>query len=178
MRAWLMMGVTIIINILCHLRFEEAVGRANFIFSSMFFAAGGMIYIYRDKLVNKTTSIVATLCTVAVVILYFTVDNSDYTMLVLFSLLSIVGISSIGDISRYVFQNIPIRFLGTISMEIYLCHMFIYRIIEKLRVQGITSQPLINYALTASATIVGAIILSLILKKAIDLFEKQIINKW
>ena len=112
------------------------------------------------------------------VILYFTVDYSDYTMLVLFSLLSIVGISSIGDISRYVFQNRPIRFLGTISMEIYLCHMFIYRIIEKLRVQGITSQPLINYVLTASATIVGAIILSLILKKAIDLFEKQIINKW
>ena len=42
-------------------------------------------------------------------------------------------------------------------MEIYLCHMFVYRIFEKLNLTKITGNEIVNYSLIAVGTIVGAI---------------------
>lgn len=42
-------------------------------------------------------------------------------------------------------------------MEIYLCHMFVYRILEKLSLIHITGNELVNYSLIAVMTIAGAV---------------------
>ena len=49
-RAWFVMGICLILHILCIVRFEGANKRENIIYSSIFFVAGGLIYLYRDSL--------------------------------------------------------------------------------------------------------------------------------
>ena len=54
-------------------------------------------------------------------------------------------------------QNRAVHFLGGLSMEIYLCHMFVYRIFKKLDVIHMTGNELVNYYLIAVVTIAGAV---------------------
>ena len=160
-RAWLVMGVCLILHILCAVRFEGANEKENIIYNSIFFVSGGLIYLYRDKLKNLNIiwKAVIGIAAVAVLTAYYFVTNgllSVITLLLLFTLLTIVGISA-GGISKKLFQNKAVRFLGSLSMEIYLCHMFAYRAFEKLNLIHITRNEIVNYSLIAVGTIAGAI---------------------
>ena len=95
-RAWMTMTATIILHTLCRLRFRDAMGRTNFIYCAMFFAAGGIIYLYRDKLKGKMAQYVSESATPLAAICYYAVNDSEYAMLGLFSLVLIVGISCKG----------------------------------------------------------------------------------
>lgn len=41
-------------------------------------------------------------------------------------------------------------------MEIYLCHMFVYRVLEKLNLIHVTGSEIVNLSMTTVVTIVGA----------------------
>ena len=56
-------------------------------------------------------------------------------------------------------------------MEIYLCHMFVYRIFEKLNLIHISGNEIVNYSLIAVGTIAGAVVIALCYRKA-----QQLIN--
>lgn len=43
-------------------------------------------------------------------------------------------------------------------MEIYLCHMFVYRVFEKLNLIHRTGNEIVNYSLIVVMTVAGAII--------------------
>lgn len=77
-------------------------------------------------------------------------------LLVLFALFTIVGITT-GGISKMLLRNKAIRFIGGLSIEIYLCHMFVYRIYEKLNLIHMTENEMVNYCLIAVMTIVDAV---------------------
>lgn len=161
-RAWLVMGVSLILHILCILRFEGANDRENIIYSSIFFVAGGLIYLYRDSLKthNKMRKILIGIAVVAVLLIYYLSLDSRFSVTILllfFALLAITLISLGGGISRVLLQNKVALFLGGLSMEIYLCHMFVYRIFEKLKLTHMTGDELINYSMIAVVTIAGAV---------------------
>ena len=170
-RAWLMMFATIILNVLCQLRFEESIGRANFIFSAMFFGVGGIIYLYRERLQEVRLQRMFLFTTMLTIIFYYFVNGSDYTMLILFSLIVIDGIISSGSIAVALFQNKIIKYFGSVSMEVYLCHMFVYRVIERLNLKNVLSNEILNYVLIAIVTIAGSVILAVALKKFAQLVE-------
>ncbi len=161
-RAWFVMGVCLILHILCIVRFEGANGRENIINSSIFFVAGGLVYLYRYSLrnINKIQKTAVGIATVAVLAAYYLVTRASLSaivLLLLFTLFTIVGISAGGGISETLLQNKVVRFIGGLSMEIYLCHMFVYRIFEKLNLIHITGNEIVNYSLIAVVTIAGAI---------------------
>lgn len=98
-RAWMVMGIVIVMNVLCQLFFfdgnhvvEGFAARTNLIYSSIFFVAGGIIYLYREKIRGlvkyKWLAMIATVA--AVVCIY--VFKSVFTWLVLCSLLAVLGI--------------------------------------------------------------------------------------
>lgn len=70
-------------------------------------------------------------------------------------------------------QNRVLHFVASISMEIYLCHMFVFRIMEKLKLTHLTGNEIINYMSTSVATVLGAIIMAFALKKILDLVRKK-----
>lgn len=169
-RAWFVFIITIILNVLCYLKFEYASNRTNIIFCSMFFLSGGLIYLYRNQLKKKWGGIIAIFITLFVTVFYYVINDSVYTMLIVFSLLLIVGISNDGVIIKAFFCNKLVRFISSISMEIYLCHMFVYRTIEKFNLIHITGHEIINYSLSCVMTICGSVCFSFVLKRIIELF--------
>lgn len=184
-RAWLTMAATIVLNLLCQVYFFDArhllpgfMGKHNLIFSSMFFCAGGMIYLYRDLFKALAGRKLAGVGIVAAAVLAFcyTVNDSAVPLLALFVLLTILGLPET-RFSRRVFQNRVVRFLGGMSMEIFLCHMFVYRVLERLKLLHLTGNEVVNYCLTCLATLIGTIAMALVIRALIDRCEKGF-HKW
>ncbi len=172
-RGWLSFIICLVLNVLCRLRFEDAHERSNFIYCSMFFSAGGLLYLYRKYLDKKWVPIISLILLSGITIAYYVINNSDYMILGLFILLSMFLISSGGDVVKILFQSKVVRFLSGISMEMFLCHMFVFRVIEKCKLIHITNNEFINYGITCVATICGAIALSYISKKVTEIISRK-----
>ncbi len=155
-------------NILCELRFDA--GRSNIIYSAVFFVAGGIVYLCKDKIENLSViyKIIVLMLCVAVAVGYFLLGAYTPIILVFCILVLIYAISSR---SKF-FGNRFTAFISNISMEIYLSHMIVYRILEKLKITQIFDQDILSYIFTAAITIVGTVILSLAVRKALQFAEK------
>lgn len=174
-RAWMVMGIAIVANILCQVYFFDEnhvvrryAARTNLLCSSIFFVAGGLIYLYREKIkvLIQFRWVVLIATGVSVVSIYI-FRATALIWLVLCALLTIMGILGGRGTEKVIFQNRVVRFLSSISMEIYLCHMFVYRVAEKARILHSTGNELLNYVATCIATLSGAVVMSLVLKKII-----------
>ncbi len=58
-------------------------------------------------------------------------------------------------------------------MEIYLCHMFVYRIFEKLNILHMTGNEIVNYCLIAVATLAGAILAAFVWSKLLKVIHEH-----
>ena len=79
-----------------------------------------------------------------------------------------------------VLVNPVAKFLGGISFEIYLCHMVIYRVLEKLHIIHLFGNDLLAYIFTAVAVICGSVVFSVCAKwflNKIETFLKKISNR-
>ena len=75
------------------------------------------------------------------------------------------------------FINPFTKAIGDISFEIYLCHMIVYRVIEKLHLLHITKNDYVNYFIVFIAVFIGAILVSIIGKRVILIAEKIVMKK-
>ncbi len=174
-RAWFVLVVTIVMNVLCKVYFfddshilNDYRERSNIIFSAMFFVAGGLIYIYLDIIKKIKKSWLVGITVLITILLYYVINDSEYVLLVLFSMLAIYGICSEGHFTRFLFQNKVIKFLAKISMELYLGHMFVFRFIEKFRLLHLTEFEVLNYIIVSLFTILGTVLMAFSLRKALD----------
>ena len=172
-RAWLVMGITIVLNILCQLYFFDGnhlvagfAARTNLIYSSIFFVAGGLIYLYREK-IKKLTKYkwVVLLGAIIAMVCIYALPTLVFTWLVLCTLLTALGILGGGGTAKVVFRNRVVRFLSNMSMEIYLCHMFVYRGVEKMHLLHITGNEFLNYITVCIITFCGAMVIAFLWKR-------------
>ena len=70
-----------------------------------------------------------------------------------------------------VLVNPVAKFLGGISFEIYLCHMVIYRVFEKLHLIHIFENDLLSYIFTSIGVICGSVIFSICAKLLLNKIE-------
>lgn len=71
------------------------------------------------------------------------------------------------------------KFLGAISFEIYLCHMVIYRVLEKLHLVHLFGNGQLAYIFTAVAVVCGSVVFSVCAKwflNKIETFLKERVN--
>ena len=162
-RAWLAMGAALIFNILCQIYFldaehvtEQFQPRASFVYCAVFFLAGGMIFLYREqlgKIAGKYQWILLFLL-LGTIAGYYILGSFVSLMLLAFSLLLIWALNC--NWGGYLQKTI--KFLSGITMEIYLCHMIIYRVIEKSGLCHFFKSDVISYILTSAGTLMGAVI--------------------
>lgn len=157
---------------LCYLAsdyFTPSAGRGNIVYSSVFFISGGLIYLYRETLVRIVRQWrwgVWMLCLLTfVAYLSFPKINEipmgfEISMVILFS---VWVIYAIGCDDR-ILQNRFTKYISCISMEIYLCHMVIFRVIERVHLEKYIGNAELLYVLTCLLTIVGAIAFSHVVK--------------
>ena len=179
-RAWF----TIIIALLMSLSsiYYFKVGRSNMFYSFIYFCIGGMIYLYKDYIINffKNNRLIGILLIITSTFLYFILPlENEYLCLIRNIILSISLLCYAISYSSIILNNKITRFIGNISFEIYLCHMVIFRIVEKLKVADLFNNIWLSYILTFVLVFCGSILMALIFKKCMfmknnkSLMEKQ-----
>lgn len=157
-RAWFSFGVALVFNLLCTYYFD--VGRVNLLYSAVFFLAGGLIFLYREALTalaQKFRWLLLVLC-IAATVCYYILGASVLTMLALSCLLLIYAMGITG---KGLLNNPVTRFLSDISLEIYLSHMVIFRVLEKLKLLKLFGDGLLSYLFASVATVAGAVVFAL-----------------
>lgn len=185
-RAWISFGSAVLFNISCLLYFFDAdhvvsgySGRTNIIFCSMFFMAGGIIYLYRSSL-QKITERFRPVCLIFNIFItaayFFQKTPLRYGviqyiwMLLIFScwLIYAIGVKSV------ILGNPVTKYLSGISMEIYLCHMMVFRAAEKLHLNYLFGFGWLSYITTVFIVLVGSILFSIVFRRVSNIVKNRI----
>lgn len=178
-RAWIAFAVSIFYNIAAELYFLDAShvvegfrNRTNFAYCAMFFMAGGMIYLYKDaicKIVHKYRFVVLAIAGAAALGYVFQPDGCSAVLQNLWVLLifAIWVCYAIGTNGKILCNKVT-AFISGISFEIYLCHMVIFRLVEKFRLHYMLGKGWGSYLFTVAIVIIGAVIFSMAAQWAIQ----------
>lgn len=169
-RAWISFAISLIYNFACSNYFN--VGRSNILYSACFFLAGGLIYLYRDELKAHINKWIMLLVVWLFIAGYYLISDNVMFCLLVSSLVVIYAIISWGG----VLQNRFTSFISSVSMEIYLSHMFIFRIIEKLKLNTVIGNGWIQYLFTVTIVFIGSVVFSLLMQKTIQKVRYKLIE--
>ena len=159
-RAWLAFAAAFIFNCLCGEYFDA--GRTSFIYCAVFFLAGGLIFLYKEQLgrfAGKSKWFFL-LGAVIMVVVFYAVGSCVPVMLLLFGLTLMYTLDESGKYP--VLENCFTKFLGGISMEIYLCHMVAFRILEKIGLTNLFGSAVLSFVVATVLTFVSAVLLSVL----------------
>lgn len=165
-RAWRVAVVALVFNWLCANYFKAE--RTNIVYDAIYFIVGGLIFLYRKELAEFASKhkVIAGAILLIATVAYFAVDGNTLTMLFfcVAALIYTLGCKRGGG----VLVNPVAKFLGGISFEIYLCHMVIYRVLEKLHLVHLFGNGLLAYIFTAVAVICGSVVFSVCAKRFLN----------
>lgn len=175
-RAWFSFAVALLLNMLCTVYFDA--DRTNIAYSGVFFIAGGMIYLYRDQLrkVADKFGWILLAAIAGMLGLYYTLSKTAVVILTISALIMIYAIKT-PKRKITILRNPMTKKLGELSMEIYLSHMVVYRVLQRIRLTHLTSSPGVNYLIAAVGTCVGTVIFATVTKKSLLVLSKIIIRK-
>ena len=183
--AWLTFAVCVFYNLSEQLYFldsshvvEGYQSHTNFLFCSVFFCAGGLIYLYRNEFMVYVKKyrygylLVILLMTIASFYAWPQISGlvEPFVCMIVFSLWIIYAIS----VESIVLNNKWVTFISGISLEIYLCHMFVYRILEKMHILYILGRGYLAYVSMVFVTLFGSICVSLLSQKGIAKIESVV----
>jgi peptidoglycan/LPS O-acetylase OafA/YrhL len=168
-RAWLSFFASVIMNYLCTYYFE--VERKAIAYSFVYFMVGGLVYLYKDKVVVRRGMqiLLLLLLLLAAIVYYSTKETSAVKPLTMILINAVVLIFGMTASSKSILNFGPLQFLGKISFEVYLCHMLIYRVVEKLHLLKITANVSGNYLIVYVLVMTGSVIFAVIGKRIIRL---------
>lgn len=179
-QGWLVMGITVVWSLICSEYFFDQVHvvesfspRSNILYVAVYFVGGGMIYLYRNEIVRFFRQNVRWLLLVVLglcVIGYYTLGNKIIMTMLLYGAMLLCAVSRGSE--RGLLNNRFTRFISKISMEIYLSHMVIFRVIEKLKLQHLFPSALLSFCIVLLMTLLGTIVFALCVNWGISFVEK------
>ena len=176
-RAWGVAIVALVFNWLCSSYFNA--GRKNIVYDAVYFIVGGLVFLYREELAEFASKykVIAGVILLIAAVTYFALGGSTFTLL-FFCVAALIY--TIGCRTGVGLVNPVAKFLGGICFEIYLCHMVIYRVLEKLQLAHLFGNGLLAYIFTAVAVICGSVVFSVCAKwflNKIETFLKERVRR-
>lgn len=163
-RGWIAFAIFTGLNLISRYHFD--IGRDNFAFSFCFFFIGGMIFLYRDKIENmKWWYLVPVM--IPCIVVYYLKPNTITVILVTASILALAVSLDIPSFK-------PVSFISGISMEIYLCHMVIFRALERFHILGLLGTGIVPYLITCILVLIGACVMAVCVDFVLDKLIKFI----
>ena len=169
-RAVLSFIVSILINYACSYYFfttkfviESFSYRHSFIYCTPYFFAGALIYLYRDELIRFVTHfkwIMACLAIISVILYYIVPDEiGKFNVFTLKTLLTcvcllVLALGCNGKLSKSKLNT----YLSSISMEMYLCQMVLFRAAEKMHLLYIFGKDWLSFLVCNIIVIIFIII--------------------
>ncbi len=127
--------------------------RHSFLFCLPYFLSGGLIYLYRNELsatVNLHKRAVLLGCVILAVGYLLSPDEiGGFDMIVPKTLIlySAMVCAVLGEQNKWL-SNRFTKFISEISMEMYLAHMVVFRVVEKLHIEKVCDNAILRYVIT------------------------------
>lgn len=170
-RAWMVLLIAIVWQLLM-LYYYHAKSGAQILYTAPYFIVGGLIYLYRDNIVEffEKDSVIkwcGMIFCLLLTVIFYTVPNvqntffgRDLPRIILYASWLCYAIGT----SQWLLNNRLTAYLSGISMEIYLCHMVFFRVVDKVHLERFIADNNLNYIATLLLTLIGAIVFSHITK--------------
>ena len=158
--------------------------RQNFLYCSMFFVAGALIYLHKDDIVTRLADHWLPFMGISLLItvIYFVtpaIYQNKYVR-IFYILLIFASWLICAIIKDLTYTSLPGRFIKILagySMEIYLCHMMVFRVLQKLKINYLFGHGILSYICTVIAVLLGAlavaIVFNILWSRLIVLTEKR-----
>lgn len=168
-KAWTMLILSAIMYFVSH-QYLGGIGSNNIIFCAPYFIAGGIVYMYRRLIVDVLHSSILywgyAIITIAYTVFFFVFGELRLQLFSNLLLYSLWLIYAVGTGNRNTLFSTKIAsFMSGISMEVYLCHMMFFRIIEKLHLETKIADCDLNYWITCILVLSCAMCFAMIWKK-------------
>lgn len=180
-RAWFTVIICFILNWCC-CDYYESVGKtdgANFLFLSVYFVVGGVLYLYRDYIQEKISRVptFALLLAISVITMaWYLIPANEFSLfftvktVILFAMWMMFAISQ----PMKLLGNSITKILSQVSLEVYLSHMMIFRVVEKLEIANRINNGNVTYGVVLLLTLVLTIGFALIAKKTINICSRKL----
>ena len=164
-RAWIVLILAYLFQVICADYFD--IERTNILYDAVYLVVGGLIFLYRNSIAefSEQHRIVVAALVVLFAVLYYVVDISTLTTMGLYGSILVYAM---GVHYKGILLNRYTKFLSAISMEIYLCHMVCFRIVERMGLTKCFASDVVSFALTTVLTLEGSIILSVAARWGIE----------
>ena len=174
-RAWGVAVAALVFNYLCGSYFNT--DRTNIVYDAIYFIVGGLIFLYRKELTEfaQKQKVIAGAILLAATVSYFVLGGSTITLL--FFCVAALAYTPGCKVGGGVLVNPVAKYLGGICFEIYLCHMVIYRVLEKLHLVHLFGNGLLAYIFTAVVVICGSVVFSVCAKWFLNKIESIVKEK-
>lgn len=173
-RAWCVLVIAAAWNYLAINHFHLT--RMNILHSGCFFVLGGLIYLYKDK-IEKMNRWLSLGLIVASSLFYYFVYRTALSSLLITAAVIMYAISV--QKSKYtILDNKVFKFITGISMEIYLSHMLIFRVVEKLGLNTKFGNGPLQYVITIIIVLMGSILFAFIVKRVIEVIEGFLLKRF
>ncbi len=166
-RAWLAFSIAFGLNLICQYYFH--LERDNFAYSFCYFLIGGLIFLYKDR-IERVKWWQFIIIIVPAVIVYYLKTTTTFRVLLTASILALGASLNIRPFRL-------VKFLSSISMEIYLCHMVIFRILERTHFIEAFGGGILQYLITCIVVFIGACAMSVVVDFGLEKMF-QFIRKW
>ena len=167
-RAWFSFCISVAFSYIGYVYF--AAERTNIIFCFPFFLLGGIIYLYLEQLTefSEKYKYVLLVAIVALFIIYY-LWITNLTRILLYG---VIVVFAIGVENKGVLINSITNCISRYSLEIYLCHMLVFRVLEKLHfIHALNGNEILSYIVCACFTFVGALLIAIGYSKVEKLTE-------
>nr|WP_297705747.1 acyltransferase [uncultured Butyrivibrio sp.] len=165
-RAWIAFFASYFMNYLCRNHFE--VGRKSIVYCFVYFMAGGLIYLYREWLTKvaryRWIFIVAAIISV---ITFWETEGPDFLMVFFNSAILAYAICS--DRTG-ILDNKFTHLVGKISFEVYLSHMVVFRLAQKMHLLSLSNNAYISFFIAFIIIFISTCCLAMGVKKIMELF--------
>lgn len=157
--AWGVFVISVVLNYICSTYFN--LGRQNFLYSLCYFIAGGLVYLYKEKLEKVKWYFYLPILILSIFMYYMIGGNTLTRLFVTIALLAFA-------ISINCSKVKIISFISDISMEFYLSHMVVFRLIEKIQLNTIWGNGWGQYFISVALVFIGTVVFSFSLQKIIN----------
>lgn len=182
-RAWVSLAIFLVIRILGegYLSVDEKPLNGNFLTWFYIFIIGGIIFLYKDDLQRwfKNKSFILIIMFVVLFVAEVFAYNKGYKNLSEnLILLSFVVITIYCLVEKVpLLGNKVLVFVGGLCLQIYLFHVFIFRIIEKVKLVHLFKSEVVSFIFTFIITTLLTVGVSYLLTKIVDFIHSKIVKE-
>lgn len=165
--GWFAFIIALGLSLICTYHFRQS--RSSFAVTFCFFLIGGLVFLYKDR-IEKMSWLHLLIILILSIVLYYLKTSILTQVLLTASILAFA-------VSLNIRPFKPVSFISSISMEIYLCHMVVFRALERMNFPKVFGSGIAQYLITCIVVFIGAsamsVFVNIVLEKLFEFIKKR-----